>query len=172
MAVPEVDSLKWCAAIEHASGAGIRIVARVPADGAEDVMEAVAARVGRFGYIVVDAKADLPIEPRRTFWHRHVVLMHRGEVTAVSARWIRELAHASPRAHAVVAVAGQPDRAREGAAADMRTFGTPMPVATGVLAQRALRFQQRGRRLAARRWRVPRWSGPAGRRTKWGRRWR
>ncbi len=152
MAVPEVDPLKWCAAIEHASGAGIRIVARVPADGAEDVMEAVAARVVRFGYIVVDAKVDLPIEQRRTFWHRHVVLMHRGEVTAVSARWIRELAHASPRAHAVVAVAGQPDRAREGAAADIRTFGTPMPVATGVLAQRALRFQQRGRRLAARRW--------------------
>ncbi len=115
-------------------------------------MEEVAARVVRFGYIVVDAKADLPLEQRRTFWHRHVVLIHRGEVTPVSARWIRELAHASPRAHAVVAVAGQPDRAREGAGVDVRAFGALAHVATGVLAERGLRFQRRGRRLAARRW--------------------
>jgi len=152
MAIPEIDSLNWYAAIEHASGAGIRIVAQAPADVADEVLEDVAARAVRLGYIVVDAKADLPPEQRRTFWHRHVVLIHRGGVTPVSARWIRELAHASPRAHAVVAVAGQPDRAREGTAAYVRAFGTLPPVAAGVLAQRALRFQRRGRQLAAQRW--------------------
>ncbi len=152
MALSLVDSFDWCTAIEQQSGAGIRIVARVPAEVADHLMEDVTACIVRFGYIVVDANADLPIEQRRALWHRHVVLIHRGEATPVSARWIRELAQASPRAHAVVAVVGQPDRAREAAGVDLRSFESLAHVATGVLAQRALRFKSRGRHLAARRW--------------------
>jgi len=152
MSLHHGEPREWCAALEDASGPGIRIVAHAPADVADDVMEDFVARVVPIGYIAVEAQRDMPLEQRRAFWHRHVVLIQRGPLTMVGARWIRELAQASPRAHAVVAVAGQPDCAREGASVQMQALESPPSTVSGILAQRGLRLQQRRRHRAARRW--------------------
>jgi DNA-binding NtrC family response regulator len=70
------------------------------------------------GYVVVDAQRDLPEVERRRLWHRHIALVHPAVPTTVSLRWVRELAMASPRAHAVIAVTPQPECVREAALVD------------------------------------------------------
>jgi len=152
MTIYQDDPLAWSAALERTRGPGIRIVAHASADIADNAIEVFAAHLVPLGYIVIDADAEMPIDQRRNIWHRHVVLIQRGALTSRGARWIRELAHASPRAHGVVAVAAQADRAREGSSVEMQALD-PLPrVVTGVLAQRALRLQQRNRHAAACRW--------------------
>jgi len=135
---------EWCARLEQVRGAGIQIVGRVPAHAGDNVEATFAEAAGINGYVVVHAHRAMQDEARRKLWHRHVALIHRGEPTADSVRWIRELAMASPRAHVVLVMAPEPDRVHEG---DLWESAERTPHE-----ERASRFWNRGRRAAARRW--------------------
>ena len=149
--------------LEAVRGAGIRVIARVPADVPDEELHAFTDGALRLGYVVIEAHKNLSDEDRRRCWHRHVVLIHRGKATGESVRWVRELAHASPRAHAVVVVAPQPDRVHEGALSRAYTLelaGSKDPASEecaprrNELGARAARLWQRGRMASAKRWSV------------------
>jgi hypothetical protein len=130
-------------------GAGIRVIARVPADVPDEELATFAAEAQQQGYVVVEAH-----DARRQYLHRHVVLIHRGRATRDSVRWVRDLAGASPRAHAVVAIAAQPDRAHEGTPyhpglAELASLRAPRHHA---LERRARRLWERRRIASAKRW--------------------
>ncbi|MCR4376347.1 MAG: hypothetical protein NUW22_16015, partial [Acidobacteria bacterium] len=94
----------WCGALRQVRGAGMRVIAQAPPGTPEAIVAAFAAAAAPLGYAAVDAHLDAPEGERRRLWHRHVVLVHRGRPSPASVRWIRELAVASPRAHAVVVI--------------------------------------------------------------------
>jgi hypothetical protein len=142
----------WCAELERVQEPGIRVLPGVWPDVDREMVVAFSAAVEPMGYVIVDAHRDLPEPARRAFWHRHVVLIHRGAATPVSVRWIRELSQASPRAHRVLLVAEWPDRARETAPGLRATLPLPPPGGRASQARRADRFHQRHRRMAAQRW--------------------
>ena len=85
-------------------GAGIRVVAQVSPTAGPWVEKAIIDDARTQGYIALEADCDLPEAARRRFWHRHVLLLQRGPLSSMGARWIRELSQASPRAHAVLVV--------------------------------------------------------------------
>jgi len=141
----------WCRQLESIRGPGVRMIARVRADIDRDAFKAFARAAASLGYVAVDAQVDQPEAARRRFWHRHVVLIHRGAPTPASLRWVRELARASPRAHAVVAT-WAPDRVHEDSPPSYQQLD-PLPAdAPGVITRRALRLRRRHRPAAARRW--------------------
>src|SRR5687768_7327283 len=153
--------------LEAVRGAGIRVIAHLPADVPEEELRVFEDEALRLGYLAVEAHKQLPDDERRQCLHRHVVLIHRGKATAESVRWVRELAHASPRAHAVVAIAAQPDRVHEGMSgylgletqAELRCLGLDQAELRSLraprrnnLGARASRLWQRGRMASAKRW--------------------
>lgn len=103
----------WCDALRQVRGAGMRVVAQAPPETPDAMVATFAAAAAPLGYLVVDAHLDVPEDERRRLWHRHVVLVHRGDPSPTSIRWIRELAMASPRAHAVVMIHSLVDRVHE-----------------------------------------------------------
>ena len=103
----------WSDALREVRGAGMRVVAQAPPEVPEAIVAALAAAAAPLGYVAIDAHLDVPEDERRRLWHRHVVLVHRGDPSPASIRWIRELAMASPRAHAVVMIHGLVDRVHE-----------------------------------------------------------
>ena len=142
-------------------GAGIRIIAHLPADAADEELQTFSAEALQSGYVAVEAHKDLPDDERRRIWHRHVALIHRGDASAISVRWVRELASASPRAHAVLVVTGQPDRVHDGPVSQaplLDLAGSKDPASEervlgrNELAARGKRLWMRRRVASARRW--------------------
>lgn len=145
--------------LEAVRGAGIRVIARLPADVPDETLQAFAEQASRLGYLVAEVPKDVPDEVRRRCLHRHVVLIHRGKATRESVRWVRELADASPRAHAVVAIAAQPDRVHEGGASltleghgELLERQGELRSRRNELRLRATRLWQRRRIASAKRW--------------------
>ncbi len=140
-------------------GAGIRVIARVPADVSDEDIEAFRAEAARLGFVIVDAHRSLPEQERRVLWHRHVALIHRGKASPASVRWVRELARASPRAHAVLVIAAQPDRVHEnmsfGNEGELRCLEDQASLGSrDARAARAERLWARRRVASAKRWAV------------------
>ncbi len=97
-------------------GAGMRIaclpVTAASTDGAHrDAM------LASIGYAAMSASTHLAGEERRRWLHRHVALIVDGALCDSGRRWIRDLAHASPRPHLILRAAIDITIARECAVA-------------------------------------------------------
>jgi two-component system response regulator AtoC len=146
--------MKLIEKLMNARGAGIRIIDRFVDDLSDEDWDAFTAEALQLGYVTVDAKQPAAEKQRRRLWHRHVVLIHRGTPTSESIRWVRELSGASPRAHAVVVIAPQPDRVHESGACIPLPLELAPASGASALEVRSERFSRRRRFAAARRWAV------------------
>jgi DNA-binding NtrC family response regulator len=97
-------------------GAGVRL-ADLPVSAAATDCADRDAVLTSIGYAPLPATTRLAGEAHRRWLHRHVALIVEEPLCEIGRRWIRELAHASPRAHLILRSPGSVTVARERAVA-------------------------------------------------------
>jgi len=131
---------------EQCPEGGVELVALDAGDPLA-LFQALAQEATRTGFVPLLAATDAPDGLPRELRHRHIVIVCEGRAgRAVAARWVRTLAHTSPRRHIVVTL---------GAAVAEQAVRPPERAAAGEVAARiarAERWQRRGRAPSSERW--------------------